>query len=228
MGGGKRMRGFLVLESAEALRRLPRQRAARGRAIEMLHAYSAWCMTTCRRWTMTTCAAASPPPTRPSARPPPSWPAMPCRPRPSPCWRMRTPIPTPPCGWSWCAAGHRLRPARHVRRPDAGHAGRAWPKPRTEASIGRLQLLKTGKLIEFSAEAGAILGKAPARSATRSVRYGRDLGAAFQIADDVLDATASAEETGKAHRQGCRKPARPPWSACWGWNGPVARRSDWP
>lgn len=69
--------------------------------------------------------------------------------------------------------------------------------PPTEASIGRLQLLKTGKLIEFAAEAGAILGKAPDRQRHALCAYGRDLGAAFQIADDVLDATATAEETGK-------------------------------
>ncbi|MBP0462482.1 polyprenyl synthetase family protein [Roseomonas sp. PWR1] len=66
-----------------------------------------------------------------------------------------------------------------------------------EAEIGRLQLLKTGKLIEFSAEAGAILGKAPPQLRHAFAAYGRDLGAAFQIADDLLDATASAEETGK-------------------------------
>jgi len=68
----------------------------------------------------------------------------------------------------------------------------------TEASIGRLQLLKTGKLIEFAAEAGAILGKAAAQQRHALCAYGRDLGAAFQISDDVLDATATAEETGKA------------------------------
>jgi farnesyl diphosphate synthase len=70
-------------------------------------------------------------------------------------------------------------------------------QPLEEAEIGRLQLLKTGKLIEFSAEAGAILGKAPIQLRHALSAYGRDLGAAFQIADDVLDATATAEETGK-------------------------------
>ncbi len=67
-----------------------------------------------------------------------------------------------------------------------------------EAAIGRLQTLKTGKLIEVSAEAGAILGKANMQQRHALLAYGRDLGAAFQIADDVLDATASAEEAGKA------------------------------
>jgi farnesyl diphosphate synthase len=66
-----------------------------------------------------------------------------------------------------------------------------------EPAVGRLQLLKTGRLIEFSAEAGAILGKAPSAQRHALAAYGRDLGAAFQIADDLLDATATAEQTGK-------------------------------
>ena len=70
--------------------------------------------------------------------------------------------------------------------------------PLDEAQIGRLQLLKTGKLIEVSAEAGAVLGKAPASQRHALAAYARDLGAAFQIADDILDATVSAEEMGKA------------------------------
>jgi farnesyl diphosphate synthase len=69
--------------------------------------------------------------------------------------------------------------------------------PLDEPAIGRLQLLKTGRLIEFSAEAGAILGKAPASQRHALAAYGRDIGAAFQIADDLLDATATAEQTGK-------------------------------
>jgi len=70
--------------------------------------------------------------------------------------------------------------------------------PQDEAAIGRLQTLKTGKLIEFSAEAGAVLGKANLSQRQALLSYGRDLGAAFQIADDLLDATATAEEAGKA------------------------------
>jgi farnesyl diphosphate synthase len=63
--------------------------------------------------------------------------------------------------------------------------------------ITRLQRLKTGALIAFSAEAGAILGKAPmpARLALRA--YAHDLGLAFQICDDLLDAEGSTEEVGK-------------------------------
>ncbi|MDD2795013.1 polyprenyl synthetase family protein [Acidocella sp.] len=63
--------------------------------------------------------------------------------------------------------------------------------------ITRLQALKTGRLIQFSAEAGAILGRASQPQRHFIAAYGRDLGAAFQIYDDVLDETASAEELGK-------------------------------
>jgi farnesyl diphosphate synthase len=52
-------------------------------------------------------------------------------------------------------------------------------------------------MIQFSAEAGAILGRAPLFQRHLLAAYGRDLGAAFQIADDLLDAQGSTEETGK-------------------------------
>jgi farnesyl diphosphate synthase len=64
-------------------------------------------------------------------------------------------------------------------------------------AVTRLQALKTGRLIQFSAEAGAILGRAAPMQRHLLAAYGRDLGAAFQIADDLLDAEGSAEETGK-------------------------------
>ena len=64
-------------------------------------------------------------------------------------------------------------------------------------AITRLQRMKTGALIAFSCEAGAILAKAPSepRSALRG--YAHDLGLAFQIADDLLDVEGSEVETGK-------------------------------
>jgi farnesyl diphosphate synthase len=67
----------------------------------------------------------------------------------------------------------------------------------TLAEVGRLQALKTGRLIQYSAEAGAILGRAPAPLRALIVAYGRDIGAAFQIADDVLDAVGTDAEIGK-------------------------------
>jgi farnesyl diphosphate synthase len=67
----------------------------------------------------------------------------------------------------------------------------------TAEQISRLQALKTGRMIQFSAEAGAILGRAGMAQRHLLAAYGRDLGAAFQIADDLLDAVGTTEETGK-------------------------------
>src|SRR5262245_40103960 len=64
--------------------------------------------------------------------------------------------------------------------------------------VRRIQALKTGALIEFSVDAGAVLGRAsPAeREALRA--YARAIGLAFQVGDDLLDAEGSAEHVGKA------------------------------
>jgi farnesyl diphosphate synthase len=61
-----------------------------------------------------------------------------------------------------------------------------------------LQRLKTGQLFEFSCEAGAILAEAGAEHQDRLRRYARDMGLVFQITDDLLDVTSTAEKTGKA------------------------------
>jgi farnesyl diphosphate synthase len=63
--------------------------------------------------------------------------------------------------------------------------------------ITRLQALKTGRLIQFSAEAGAILGRASQQQRHFIAAFGRELGGAFQIYDDVLDEAGSAAELGK-------------------------------
>lgn len=65
-------------------------------------------------------------------------------------------------------------------------------------TITRLQRLKTGALIAFACESGAIMGRA-ARDARHALEaYAHDLGLAFQIADDILDVEGSSEELGKA------------------------------
>jgi farnesyl diphosphate synthase len=64
-------------------------------------------------------------------------------------------------------------------------------------AITRLQRMKTGALIAFSCEAGAILGKAPGDLRIALRGYAHDLGLAYQIADDLLDVEGSAAETGK-------------------------------
>ena len=64
-------------------------------------------------------------------------------------------------------------------------------------TITRLQRMKTGALIAFACEAGAILAKAPHELRVALRGYAHDLGLAFQIADDLLDVEGSAAETGK-------------------------------
>ncbi len=66
------------------------------------------------------------------------------------------------------------------------------------AMVTRLQQLKTGALIAVSVEAGAILGRVAPDGRLRLRAYAHDLGLAFQIADDLLDAEGDAATMGKA------------------------------
>ena len=65
------------------------------------------------------------------------------------------------------------------------------------AGITELQALKTGALIVYACEAGAILGGASPTERQALVGYGRDIGLAFQIADDLLDIESTTEQLGK-------------------------------
>lgn len=64
-------------------------------------------------------------------------------------------------------------------------------------SVTRLQQLKTGTLIGFCLEAGAIMGRVPSEGRTSLRGYARDLGLAFQIADDILDVEGDETKIGK-------------------------------
>lgn len=66
------------------------------------------------------------------------------------------------------------------------------------AAVTRLQQLKTGALIAWCVEAGAILGRAPPEGRTHLRAYARDIGLAFQIADDLIDIEGDAATAGKA------------------------------
>ncbi len=68
-------------------------------------------------------------------------------------------------------------------------------------TITRLQQMKTGALIGFCLEAGAIMARIPPEGRTSLRGYARDVGLAFQIADDLLDAEGDAELAGKALRK---------------------------
>ncbi|BCM22099.1 polyprenyl synthetase family protein [Mesorhizobium sp. J8] len=67
-----------------------------------------------------------------------------------------------------------------------------------EAGIITLQAMKTGALIRFACEAGAIVAGAPPADRERLAEFGSAIGLAFQLADDLLDLTADAKQMGKA------------------------------
>ncbi|MBC8049333.1 MAG: polyprenyl synthetase family protein [Chitinophagales bacterium] len=90
-------------------------------------------------------------------------------------------------GWCGMAGGQQLDLDAETARAPLG-----------EGDIRRLQAMKTGALITFACEAGAMLGGArpPHRAALK--RYGDFLGRAFQLADDILDLEGDAAVVGKA------------------------------
>jgi farnesyl diphosphate synthase len=77
-------------------------------------------------------------------------------------------------------------------RPDAAH-------------VARLQAMKTGALIRCACELGAILGQARPEERRALENYGARLGVAFQIADDLLDVEGDAAAMGKAARKDAAK-----------------------
>jgi len=65
------------------------------------------------------------------------------------------------------------------------------------ATVTRLQQLKTGALIGWCLEAGAIMGRVPPEGRTGLRGYARDVGLAFQIVDDLIDHEGTEERAGK-------------------------------
>ena len=83
--------------------------------------------------------------------------------------------------------------------------------------------MKTGALLRFSVEAGGVIADAPASARAPLQRYGQALGAAFQIADDLLDAEGDAGALGKrAGKDAARNKAT--FVAALGLEGARARR----
>jgi len=72
-------------------------------------------------------------------------------------------------------------------------------------TITRLQQLKTGALLGAAVEMGAILGKVPEEGRGHLRAYARDIGLAFQIADDLLDHEGDEAKAGKALRKDAGK-----------------------
>ncbi|MDQ6954187.1 MAG: polyprenyl synthetase family protein [Mariprofundaceae bacterium] len=69
---------------------------------------------------------------------------------------------------------------------------------RNVLDVERIHLHKTGALIRYSCEAGALLAGANAQEMHACSRYGEAVGLLFQIADDILDATATSDALGKS------------------------------
>ena len=68
-------------------------------------------------------------------------------------------------------------------------------------AITRLQQLKTGALIEYAVEAGCIMAKLPPEARTPYRGYARNIGLAFQIADDLIDHSGDEVAAGKPTRK---------------------------
>lgn len=195
LNGGKRMRAFLVLE-VSALFGVPRAGAARVAAsVEMLHAYSLvhddlpamdnddlrrGQPSTHRKFDEATAILAGD--------------ALQTR-----AFEVLAEPATHPDPLARCELVAALGLASGARGMAGGQMidmlaeGRTLELP----EVARLQALKTGRLIQYSAEAGAILGRASPAARAQVAAYGRDLGAAFQIADDVLDAAGDTAVIGK-------------------------------
>jgi len=95
-------------------------------------------------------------------------------------------------GLGGMAGGQMLDLAAEGRFGDIAAGGLSEPQ------IRQLQAMKTGALLAASVEIGALLGQASTADRAALVAYGKALGAAFQVADDILDIEATPEQLGKA------------------------------
>jgi farnesyl diphosphate synthase len=197
MGGGKRLRGFLVMEGAALFGVDPDRSARVAAAIEAVHAYSlihddlpAMDDDDLRRG-KPTCHIAFDEATAILAGDALQTLAFEILAHPE----------THEDPFVRCALVSRLAQASGVSGMVGGQmidiAAETASEPLDIAGISRLQHLKTGALIRFSCAAGAIMGKAGKEPSRALEGYANDLGLAFQIHDDLLDVTGTAEETGK-------------------------------
>ncbi len=81
---------------------------------------------------------------------------------------------------------------------DLAAEGRFDKRRLDNKEIATMQAMKTGALIRFACRAGAIMGKTDAATLARLDTYGVAIGQAFQIADDLLDLESDAATLGKA------------------------------
>ena len=92
-----------------------------------------------------------------------------------------------------------------------------------------LQRMKTGALCEFACEAGALLAMAGPANPQLARDYARDMGLAFQIADDLIDVRGSVELAGKAVGKDQDKGKATLVGLCWAPAGAErGSRAAWP
>ncbi len=197
LGGGKRLRPFLAIETARALGRADDAPVLAGGAIECVHAYSLihddlpamddddlrrGRPTTHRAFGEATAILAG------DALQALAFEIL-ADPRTDPDAETRAAL----CAGLARAAGLAGMVGGQMLDVEAETAAAAH----SIEAIVRLQAMKTGALLEFSVEAGALLAGAGAAARAAFASYGRAIGAAFQIADDLLDAEGDEAALGK-------------------------------
>ncbi|MGO8801425.1 MAG: polyprenyl synthetase family protein [Roseiarcus sp.] len=197
LGGGKRLRPFLVIETARALGRAGEGPLRVGAAIELLHCYSlihddlpAMDDDDLRRGRPTVHKAFD------EATAILAGDALLTL-----AFDVMGDLPTHPDGATRAALCVGLARAAGLGGMAGGQmldlAAESAAAPLTGPSIERLQAMKTGALLRFSIDAGAMIANAAPRARSSLSRCGGALGAAFQIADDILDAEGDEGKLGK-------------------------------
>lgn len=93
-----------------------------------------------------------------------------------------------------------LEENRALMHPAGGHQaeGSSGVLETPENRLSSIHRRKTGAMIEASVMLGAIAAQAPSATRSALANYGRGIGIAFQIVDDLLDVESTSEKTGKA------------------------------
>jgi farnesyl diphosphate synthase len=197
LGGGKRLRPFLTVETARALGRTDNGPIRAGAAIECIHAYSLihddlpamddddlrrGRPTTHRAFDEATAILAGD-----------GLQALAFEILADPATDANSEVRVALCLGLARAAGLAGMVGGQMLDIDAEQA----TAPLNVDEIRGLQAMKTGALLKFSVEAGAILAGADATARAALATYGRAIGAAFQIADDILDVESDAATLGK-------------------------------